>query len=138
MIGAKRALPFLLAVVVVAFGCGGSGELPLDQVDPEAAPADPTYDQVFAILHNRCVSCHAGSNDDDDDDGGYSASRLRATADDTDPDLTDCVEIVAFAGDIVTEIENNRMPPGAMPRLTSAQKLLIRRWVENGTPAPCN
>ncbi len=125
-----------LAAILAAVGCG-SGDLPLDEVDPNAAPANPTYDQVFAILQNNCVSCH-DSGGDGGGESGYALSRPRTTFEDDGPNMNDCVEIVAFAGDILDQIENNTMPPGAMPRLTSAQKLLLRRWVENGTPAPCN
>ena len=135
---------FILVLVVAALsiGCGGSGDLPLDQVDPQAVSEDPTYDQVFAILHNSCASCHdnGGDDDDDDDDGGYGTApgtKTRIVADDL-PDLTDCVEIVALRDDIWEQIESNQMPPGAMPRLTSEQKLTIRRWIDNGAAAPCN
>ncbi|MCI0452701.1 MAG: hypothetical protein L0Z51_09990, partial [Candidatus Latescibacteria bacterium] len=97
------------------------------------------YDQVYAILQNNCVTCHTGEDEDDDDgNGGYSLSRPRATTGDTEPDLSDCVEIVAFRGDILAQVEGNTMPPGAIPRLTSEQKLAIRRWIEDGAPAPCN
>ncbi len=127
-------------VIAALVSCGGSGDLPLDQVDPAAAPANPTFDQVNAILHNRCVSCHTGDDDGDDgDDGDYAGTpRQRAVTGDVEPNLEDCVQIVGFRDDILEQIENNTMPPGAMPRLTSEQKLLIRRWVENGAPAPCN
>jgi uncharacterized membrane protein len=126
-----RIAPFLLAVLLAA--CDGSGDLPLDQVDPAAVPANPTYDQVYAVLDNRCVMCHTGGGDDGDGDG-YAPAR----ASDVEPDLTDCSQIVAQRFDILDQVEDNIMPPGAMPRLTSEQKLLIRRWVENGAPAPCN
>lgn len=133
-----RRRVILLTFVLVALACNGSGDLPLDQVDPEAAPADPTYDQVFAILHNRCVACHTGDGDEDEDEGDYATLRERATMGDTEPDLSDCVEIVAYRDDILEQIEANTMPPGAMPRLTNEQKLIIRRWVDNGATAPCN
>ncbi len=130
----RGACVILLLAMLASLACEGSGDLPLDQVDPEAAPANPTYDQVYAILHNRCVSCHTG----DDDDGGDAASPRRTTTGGVDPDLSDCVEIVALRDDIVDQVEGNLMPPGAMPRLTDEQKLTILRWVVNGAPAPCN
>ena len=126
---------FWLVLAAMLVACEGSGDLPLDQVDPDAVPANPTYDQVYAVLDNRCVMCHTGSDDDGDDDGGGYAP---AKASDVEPDLTDCEEIVAQRFDILDQVEDNVMPPGAMPRLTSEQKLLISRWVENGAPAPCN
>lgn len=125
----------VLALVAAVLACNGSGDLPLDQVDPEAAPANPTYDQVFTILHNRCVTCHTGEGEDE---GEFVTLRERATTGDAEPDLSDCVEIVALRDDILQQVEENTMPPGAMPRLTNEQKLTIRRWVENGAPAPCN
>jgi uncharacterized membrane protein len=45
---------------------------------------------------------------------------------------------VALRFDILDQVNANEMPPGAMPRLTSEEKLIIRRWVENGAVAPCN
>jgi mono/diheme cytochrome c family protein len=134
------AFALLFALSATALGCGGSGDLPLDEVDPNAAPANPTYDQIFAILHNNCTTCHTGGGDDggDDEGGGYAVSRSRATTGDASPDLGDCFDIVAFSGDILEQVESDQMPPGAMPRLTSAEKLTISRWVLNGTPAPCN
>jgi uncharacterized membrane protein len=130
----RLVLLSLVALAAAAFaGCGGSGDLPLDQVDPDAVPANPTYDQVFAVLDNKCVMCHTGG-DEGEDEGGYAT----ATAGDTEPDLSDCAQIVAQRFDILDQVVANTMPPGAMPRLTSEQKLLISRWVENGAPAPCN
>lgn len=120
-------------MAALLFACDGSGDLPLDQVDPDAVPANPTYDQVYAVLDNRCVMCHTGGDDGDGDGSGYAS----ATAGDAEPDLTDCDQIVTRRFDILDQVESNTMPPGAMPRLTSEQKLLIQRWVANGAPAPC-
>jgi uncharacterized membrane protein len=135
---ARRAI--VLASCLAILSCNGSGDLPLDQVDPDAVAADPTYDQVYAILRNNCVTCHTGEDEDEDDggNGGYVLSRPRTTTGDTEPDLSDCVQIVGFRTDILVQVEENTMPPGAMPRLSSEQKLIIRRWIEDGAPAPCN
>jgi uncharacterized membrane protein len=129
-----RPVRWFVAGVLVAglSACDGSGDLPLDQVDPEAVPAHPTYEQVYAVLDNRCVMCHTGDGDEGDEDG-YAPARVS----DVEPDLSDCSQIVSMRFDILDQVEANTMPPGAMPRLTSEQKLLIRRWVENGAPAPC-
>ena len=134
----RATSPWFVAGVLVAWlsACDGSGDLPLDQVDPDAVPANPTYDQVYAVLDNRCVMCHTGDGDDGDEDGGGGYAPARTS--DLEPDLSDCSQIVAQRFDILDQVEDNTMPPGAMPRLTSEQKLLIRRWVENGAPAPCN
>ena len=108
------ALAFLGAVA----GCG-SGDRPLDEVDPNAAPIHPTYEQVFAIVDRSCVPCHR-------------AGSARVTR------IDDCSSIVALRTSIVQDVDDNTMPPGVWPRLTSEEKLTIRRWVEDGTPAPCN
>jgi uncharacterized membrane protein len=116
-----RASLFLVAVLaaLAAFAACSSGDKTLDAVDPQAVTADPTYDQVFAIVHNKCVSCH--------DSGAEEISAL-----------TTCTDIVALRGDILDRVQDNTMPPGVLPRLSSEDKLLIQRWVENGAPAPCN
>jgi uncharacterized membrane protein len=124
----------LFAAILAAAGCGGSGDLPLDQVDPDAAPAVPTYDQVYAILQRACVPCHSGGSE------APVVQSPSAPQEDGagDLDLENCVDIVAQRDGILETIDNNTMPTGAMPRLTSVEKLLIRRWVEQGAVAPCN
>lgn len=99
-------------------GCS-SGDKTLGEVDPQAVTAEPTFDQVNAIIHNKCAFCHVEGKEN------YSP-------------LTTCTDIVAQRFDIVTRVENNTMPPGVMPRLTSEEILTIERWVGNGAPAPCN
>lgn len=136
-LGAARARASLLLTMVAIGGAlmaCASGDQTLDAVDPNAVVTDPTYDQVFAIIHNRCVLCHEGNDDDDED--GYDF-RVTTSAEDA-PGLETCTSIVALSGDILERVEDNTMPPGALPRLTSEEKLIIRRWVENGALAPCN
>ena len=92
-----------------------SGESPLAEVDPDAVPQSPTYDQVYAIIQRDCLPCH--------DDGGV------------EPPFDTCENVVANYGDLFDQvIEKNEMPPGAWPRLSSEEKLILIRW--NGE-APC-
>jgi uncharacterized membrane protein len=125
-------VPLVLAIGVLLAGCS-SGDRTLDSVDPQAVVADPTYDQVFAIIQNNCVSCHGGSGEGE---GDYALLSTRVLED--VPGFETCASIVALRDDILGTVEANTMPPGALPRLTNEQKLTIRRWVENGAPAPCN
>jgi uncharacterized membrane protein len=115
-----RACLFLLLIAVAALltACG-SGDKTLNDVDSNAVTAEPTFDQVNAIVHNNCATCHTEGHEN------YSP-------------LTSCIDIVALRFDILDRVQNNTMPPGVLPRLTSTEKLLIQRWVENGAPAPCN
>ncbi len=131
-----RAL-LLLLVVSVLMSCQGSGELPLDQVDPEAVPAEPTFQEVFAVLHRACVPCHQGDGEDEGERGRVGVG-ARPTAGDAEPGLDDCAEIVLNRDSILEQVQSDRMPPGAWPRLTSEEKLLLRRWIDTGAPAPCN
>ncbi len=131
----RRWLRYLLALTLLACAVGGcaSGDQTLDAVDPNAVATVPTYEQVFAIVHNNCVSCHAGGGEEEDD-----VAAATAMAAEDVPGLEDCTSIVALRFDILDQVNANAMPPGAMPRLTSEEKLIIRRWVENGAVAPCN
>ena len=132
----RRRLGHLLALVLLACAAGGcaSGDQTLDAVDPNAVATAPTYEQVFAIIHNNCVSCH---DDGDEGEEDFLANAAAMAAEDQ-PGLEDCTSIVALRFDILDQVNANAMPPGAMPRLTSEEKLIIRRWVENGAVAPCN
>jgi len=112
----------VVAVLAIAFavivGCG-SGDRPLEAVDPEAVPVDPTWNQVYPIIQRECTPCH--------DDGGV------------DPKYVTCEDVIDELGDLYEEVfEKNTMPPGAWPRLTSEEKLAIQRWIDNGAKGPCN
>ncbi len=123
-------MPLLLFLLV---SCQGSGDLPLDQVDPAAVPAEPTFDQVNAIVQRACTPCHksgSGEGDAPVSDGRTLSEEGIA--------LETCAEIVAGRESILDTAVANTMPPGALPRLTSEEKLIISRWIDNGAPAPCN
>ena len=126
----------LLALLPVILSSCASGDKTLDSVDPNAVALNPTFDQVNAIIHNKCVMCHDSGSGGEDSHGG---NDLRLVLEDGEMvPFETCTEIVAEAESILERIQDNTMPPGAMPRLSSEDKLIIQRWVENGTPAPCN
>ena len=135
---ARCARPWFLALALSApavLAACGSGDRPLDQVDPGSVAAEPTYDQVYAIVYRECVPCH--QEGEDGEDYAPAQSSPRAILEDS-PKLDDCTSIVAQSESIWQTIEANTMPPGAWPRLTSEERLTIRRWIDNGMPAPCN
>ena len=114
----------LLSGLVLTMGCG-QGDSTLVSLDAEAAPLVPTYDQVAAILDRSCVACHGGSS---------AKPALAAVA----PDYSTCEGTLAdLDGLRSTVLERGSMPPGAWPRLSEAEKLLIQRWLDQGACAPC-
>lgn len=117
----RRDAVLLLTVLglVALAGCA-AGDKTLVEVDPEAAPLEPTYQQVVAILDRSCVPCHSGG--ERDDGGSYDT----------------CEGIEADLGGILrTAVDEGSMPPGAWPRLTETERLVLRRWVANGACSPC-
>jgi uncharacterized membrane protein len=124
----------LLALIAVVLASCSSGDKTLDAVDPNAVALNPTFDQVNAIIHNKCVMCHDSGSGGEDNGGSAS---LVLEGDDKQPFET-CTQIVAEGESILERIQDNTMPPGAMPRLSSEDRLIIQRWIENGKPAPCN
>jgi uncharacterized membrane protein len=131
---ASLALVFGAALTGMLSGCG-SGDLTLAEADPDAVPADPDFELVFSIVQRECTPCHKEGGEDGGDDA---PARAIAAAEGEDPRLVDCLDIVENAEEIyATTVGNNTMPPGAWPRLTSEEKLVIERWIENGVKAPC-
>jgi uncharacterized membrane protein len=122
-----------VAAAALIVACS-SGDRTLDEVDPQAVAAEPTFDQVNAIIHNKCVMCHDSGGGED----GGGGSDFRIVEEDDKRPFTTCTEIVAERFEILDRVQDNTMPPGAMPRLSSEEKLTIERWVANGAPAPCN
>ena len=56
-----------------------------------------------------------------------------------EPGLESCQSIINNLDDVVEDIfVDNNMPPGAWPRLTSKEKLIIERWIDRGTEVACN
>lgn len=120
----------LLLVASALFGCE-SGEKTLMEVDPAAVPADPGFQMVVDILDRTCVPCHRG--------GASGPALLEEDEDEDDPDYDTCRGILeGLDGLVESGIQEESMPPGAWPRLTEAEKLIILRWIQNGACAPCN
>ena len=131
------SLTSLLVSLVVACGSGGGT---LEDVDPNAVPLDPDFQLIVNIMDRACVPCHQeGANDDGPDSMGDTAPSRSARGFSTYPDLETCQSIVDHQEDIVDRaLRENDMPPGAWPRLSSEERLIILRWIENGAKAPCN
>ena len=120
----ERGALLLAAAALLTLCSCGSGERTLGVADPLAAPLAPTYEQARQILDRRCLVCHDGGGEAE---GGE------------DTDYSTCRGIVAGVGGILrTSVDGGSMPPGALPRLTEREKLILRRWIEQGACAPCN
>lgn len=160
----------LAAAALLSLPSCGSGSKPLAVVDPEAAPARPTYEQVKTILDHRCVPCHKGGGPGGDAarpapetrDLVAAAGNARATPappgsrplstmamshllpaplaaeDEGGGDYSTCQGIEAgLEGILHAAVEAGSMPPGAMPRLTEREKLIVSRWIDQGACSPC-
>jgi len=116
--------PIWIALALLA-ACG-QGDKTLAEVDPGAAPLFPSFQLVQNILDRSCVPCHKGEGEGEQEAGG------------DDTDLSTCAGIIASRDLTLQVIDDESMPPGALPRLTEREKLILHRWVENGYCAPCN
>jgi uncharacterized membrane protein len=122
---------FLFGVppVLILAACD-SGDGTLAAVDPGAVPLDPSYEMVVQILDRNCVPCHKGGGD---------APGVNRIEEEDDPDYDSCQGIRAGLDGILREgVEAESMPPGAWPRLTEEEKLVITRWASAGACSPCN
>jgi hypothetical protein len=104
----------LAAIAALPIGCG-SGDVPLAEADPEAVPEVTSWEQVFSIFQRECLPCHG--------QGGK------------EPRLETCADIIdSYESSLEQIFQKNEMPPGAWPRLSSEEKLIIERF---GGDAPC-
>jgi len=139
-----KARALLLLLPLIAFAGCNSGDATLAQVDPDAVPQDPDYELVFGIIQRDCAPCHTESDDDDEPDSAGAWAHPQRTGPQrtalggVEPDLTTCEGIFSALSEVDEEIRKNTMPPGAWPRLSSEEKLIIERWIDNGAVAPCN
>ena len=108
------ALCFCLALT----GCG-TGDLTLDEVDPQAAPEAPTWSShVEAILQVHCVACH-----DPNGQAGAQEGQAYDTCQATRRGWRGLAETVFDAGS---------MPPGGAMRLHPWEELTLMRWHDQG------
>ncbi len=101
--------------------CAGDGTL--DEIDPAAAPANPTYQEhVSAIMDLRCTACHAVDAQPGEVEGyGYDT----------------CEKVKnGWASIVETSIDAATMPPAGADRMTSAEILTLERWYEQGAQCP--
>jgi uncharacterized membrane protein len=127
---------FPASITMLLTACG-SGDLTLNEADPDIVAQKPTWTQVEPIFQRECVPCHAGTDETgDDDDDDARDKRLLAAASSNDPGLESCRSVMNNSEDIISEVfRNNTMPPGAWPRLTSKERLTIERWMATGQAA---
>lgn len=104
--------------LVLLGGCGfGSGTL--DDVDPEAAPMQPTYQaHVAPIMTRYCTACHASDAQPGEVEGyGYeTCDKVRRN--------WRSIEDTVF--------EKDNMPPGLGRRVTEPERLALQRWWDQG------
>ncbi|MCA9557395.1 MAG: hypothetical protein KC583_02415 [Myxococcales bacterium] len=112
-------LPTILVVLLLG-GCA-AGDGTLDEVDPAAAPANPTWsDPVQRVVDVYCAGCHS-------DDGAVGAQEGYAF------DTCDQVKRARGAFQQAT-FENESMPPPAGFVMPEAAKLTMKRWFAQGMP----
>lgn len=110
--------PPLLALCALV-GCG-TGDLTIEEADPEAAPPTPTWSMhVEPIIEFHCVACHdpngqAGAQE------GYAYDTCEATR-------------KGWGGLVETIFEEDSMPPAGAMRLQPWEELTLLRWREQGS-----
>jgi len=126
--GLSAALLAAGFVSIVVLGACNSGEKSLTEVDPDAVTLFPSYDQVASIVERNCVPCHKGDGPclNPEPDGGF------------DPNFDSCDCLRAGFGLLLKVVDENTMPPGAWPRLTSEEKQILHNWADAGMCGPCN
>jgi uncharacterized membrane protein len=95
-------------------GCG-FGDTSLEALDPGNVPREPSYEaHVAPLMERRCTSCHA------EDAPGFRQAFPYL-------DQRDQVETHACRVHAVAVLEE-RMPPGAMDRVSNEEALTLTRW----------
>lgn len=123
LMGAAALLLTGALALTLGAGCVPAGEGTLLEVDPDAAPARPTYtEHVAPLMEHYCTACHAPDAQAGEQEGyGYeTCSKVRSN----------------WWPLVETTFEEKTMPPGGAERVTSAHQLTLERWFEQG--APCD
>lgn len=103
-----------LAALGAVKGCG-FGDSSLESLDPGNVPLEPQYEaHVAPIMERRCTNCHA------EDAPGF--RRAFPYLDQRHQVETHACRVHAAA------VLEERMPPGAMDRITSEEGLTLTRW----------
>ncbi len=113
------SLRWLLVVALLPLLACAEGVGPLDVVDPDAAPAHPTYNtHVAPIVDYYCVSCHSKDAQPGAVDGYAYDS---------------CAQVRDGWHDFYeTTVTKKSMPPGGALRVTSTEALILTRWYAQG------
>jgi uncharacterized membrane protein len=128
----RSTLAIVLLLVLGGLAACSSGDETLAVVEPASVPEFPTFDQVYAVLERSCVPCHSRNKPRP---GGLGLLQEDEEEDeDDDPNYDTCEDVIAGLGDLLEQVFAETMPPGAWPRLTEREKLLIVRWAQTGAP----
>ena len=109
---------WLTACLLTLGGCA-FGDGTLADLDPEAAPARPTYvAHVAPIMARYCTACHAPDAQPGEQEGyGYeTCAKVRRN----------------WRGVEETVFESSSMPPGGAVRVSAPEKLALARWWAQG------
>lgn len=106
-------------IAALAFFAGCAGDLTLDEVDPEAAPAEPTWtEHIEPLMVRYCTACH-----DPDEQGGEAGGIGLETCAKTRREQHEIRDVVFDA---------ETMPPGGADRMPEAAQLALWRWYDQG------
>ena len=110
-----------LVLCLLVLGACGEGVGTLDEVDPDAAPLNPTWSEhISGIMEERCAACHAEDSPVGETEGyGYgTCEKVKQPGN--------------WNGLVETGLEKKNMPPGGADKITPAEALAIERWWEQG------
>jgi hypothetical protein len=97
-----------------------AGNLTLEELDPAAIPAEPTYtEHVQPILDYYCSACHDQNGQVGDIEG---------------IDTTNYDDVVDEFDDIEDSIQDRFMPPANARQLTPREIAILGRWKDSNFP----